>query len=203
MLMADYVMKQGDRLCRVHSSHYLANEFKPSRIGSGRFDPIDDIDGENVGVLYFAHSYIDAIAESIMRLDESGSRGFSSIGINDKLLSFVDLEQDIKLLDLEEVKSFAPLLRGGKENYHKLRHFANAVLQSAQYDSYHGFVWSGWQRGISGQRVLVLFSTRVPSENLKLGLSMSLMSREGYSKLLDASQALQCDISEYARKTRL
>jgi hypothetical protein len=201
--MVDYLMQKGERLCRVHSSNHPANEFKPSRIGSGRFDPLEDINGENVGVLYFAHSYIDAMAETIMRLDEGGSRGFSPVGINDKLLSFVDLEQDIKLLDLAIMESLSPLLCGGKENYHKLRNLANVILRDSQYDSYHGFVWNGYQRGIAGHRVLVLFSTRLPSENLKPVLSQSLMSREGYNKLLDASQALQCDISEHARKTRL
>ncbi|MDD9175939.1 hypothetical protein PVK63_14450 [Aliivibrio sp. S2TY2] len=195
-----YVLPEFSRFYRIHSEVRDSNEFNASGKGGGRFDPIrlSSQDKDFVGVLYIASHYIDAFSETIMRVNDQGLHKFVSADIEFKKLAQLDSQRELVFLDLNKVDAISGLLGRGQHSYSKLRLFAETVLCIPKYEDIDGFVWDGIQRGISGQRVFVVFGKNATKNDFVERVSEYLLHPTGMFKVQDAARALECLIPNNA-----
>lgn len=184
-----YPLAASSRVYHVGNLDFLINSFNDSGNGDRRFDPVK-IGGNVIGTYYFAQHPIDAIAETLYRMDATGQRFCT--GTNKNVIVQSDLVREMNFLDLSEIPDtpIQEALGQGQKGYRVLQGFAAMFLRLASSIPFDGLTWISHQRGVPGQRCFVLFSDRATNADLESKVEELLSSQGGYAKLRDAYMSL-------------
>lgn len=185
----NYPLAASSRVYHVGNLAFPINSFNASGTGDRRFDPVT-IGGNVIGTYYFAQHPIDAIAETLYRMDATGQRFCT--GTNKNVIVQSDLVRDMNFLDLSEIPDtrIQEALGLGQTGYRVLQGFAAMFLRLASSLPFDGLTWISHQRAVPGQRCFVLFGDRATSADLEARVVELLRSQGGYAKLRDAFVSL-------------
>ncbi len=166
------VWKAGKKIERIHSSQFTAIQFNPG-LGNARFSPLVNEGIGNVPTIYGGENLSVAIMETVLHnpptpctnypvdLASLGGLSHSQLIPNEDLI-IVDLNpRTIKKLGATQ----AQLLGCGADHYHQTQLWASKLY--SDNPEAHGLQWPSKQHG---DKALILFSTRLRSNNLRVSI---------------------------------
>ncbi|MFY9819905.1 MAG: RES family NAD+ phosphorylase [Thermoanaerobaculia bacterium] len=186
-----YSWRKGRYLIRCHNTLFEPTSFNPG-MGSGRFHPFEDADGNVVPILYAAEHPDGALAETIFH--DVPVRGFAKripkSVLDPLVLSALSPSRNLKLAQLFGFGlrrlgvTRRELIEASKKQYPRTTAWARSLHHCDE--KIDGLVWISRQH--DGVRSIVLFGDRVPSSALRsVGISLPLHNGPGYDLVRSAA----------------
>lgn len=207
-----YILKKNSALHHIFKKKYRANGFNDSGVGSRRFDPIFDPKGKVIPSYYLAFSDLVAMSETLIRANIDGVSELTWYPENNAMIKAGELtcvaqvqnNREMNCIDLETFvgpngeKLMAPLLRQGNVAYPTLCYWATYFAHN--FEDYDGLCWHSYQRGVAGERSIMLFGDRVLPSDLKVICDEALNSSGNLERLRDALRTLETAIPPWLVK---